>query len=79
MKPFLPKKSEPIVFGLLLTCLMTFFVAGISTALAVGIANPNLFGLWFKAWMPSWAVAFPVILFVGPIVRRILQTIIKPE
>ena len=77
MKPFLPKRSEPVAFGFLLTCLMTFFVAGISTWLAIGVEAEAFVSIWFKSWMTSWAVAFPVILFVGPLVRRILKTIIK--
>lgn len=79
MKHFIAKKHEPIAFGFLITLLMTFFVAGISTILAVGIDAPGLPGLWFRAWMSSWAVAFPVILFVGPVVRRILKRIIRED
>lgn len=76
MRPFVPKRFEQAAFGLLLTCFMTFVVAGISTLLAVGIGAPGFLWLWFAAWMSSWAVAFPVILVVGPMVRRILKRIV---
>lgn len=76
MRPFVPKRFEQAAFGLLLTCFMTFVVAGISTLLAVGISAPGFLTLWFAAWMSSWAVAFPVILFVAPLVRRILKGIV---
>jgi hypothetical protein len=76
MRPFVPKRFEQAAFGLLLTCVMTFVVAGISTLLAVGVSAPGFLGLWFVAWMFSWAVAFPTILVVGPLVRRILKRIV---
>jgi len=77
MKPFLPKRFEPVAFGFLLTCLMTFFVTGISTWLALGLEAEGFARIWLTSWMTTWALAFPVILFVGPLVRRILKTIIK--
>ncbi|MGY6710058.1 MAG: DUF2798 domain-containing protein [Rhizobiaceae bacterium] len=76
MRPFVPKRFEQAAFGFLLTCFMTFVVAGISTLLAAGIGTPGFVGLWFVAWMSSWAVAFPAILLIGPIVRRILKRIV---
>ena len=76
MKPFLPARFEHIAFGLLLSCFMTFFVAGISTVMAVGAQAEGFLWLWFKAWMTTWAIAFPIILFVAPFVRRILHRIV---
>jgi len=29
-----------------------------------------------SAWIPSWAVAFPAVLLVAPLVRRILKRIV---
>ena len=78
MKPFVPKRLEPILFGLLLTWFMTFVVSGISTLLAVGMSDPGFLALWFKAWMSSWAVAFPAVLVVAPFVRLILRRIVRP-
>jgi hypothetical protein len=75
--PFLPKRLEPIVFGLLLSGMMSCIVSGLSTFLAVGAVSDFLF-LWMRAWFPSWMVAFPAVLVVAPIVRRILKSIVKP-
>ncbi len=75
MKPFLPKRYEHYAFGLLLSGMMSFMVSGISTALAKGV-GAGFPLLWFSAWMPSWAVAFPTVLFVAPLVRRILSRIV---
>ena len=73
MKPFLPKKLEPIAFGLLLSGMMSFIVSTISTYLAIG----SLSGL-LGAWISSWAIAFPAVLVVAPLVRRILKSVVKP-
>ena len=76
MKPFVPKRLEPVAFGLLLSGLMSALVSGLSTALVVGIVPGFLF-LWLKAWLSSWALAFPSVLVVAPIVRKIPHRIVK--
>ena len=76
MRPFVPKRLEPVVVGRLLAGLMTRIVSGISTVLAVGASASGFMVLWFGAWMSSWAVAFPAVLVVAPLVRRILHRIV---
>jgi 3-isopropylmalate dehydratase small subunit len=76
MTPFIAKRHEYIVFGLLLSGMMSCIVSGLSTAIAAGIGSD--FALrWLAAWLPSWAVAFPAVLIVAPIVRRILRHIVQ--
>ena len=75
MKPFLPKRYEHIAFGLLLSGFMSFLVAGFATLMAIGLV-PDLALHWLKAWLPSWALAFPVVLVVAPFVRRVLAGIV---
>lgn len=75
MKPFLPKRYEQIAFGLLLSGMMSFIVSGLATFLGLGLSADFLFH-WIKAWLPSWAFAFPVVLVVAPFVRRILARIV---
>jgi hypothetical protein len=79
MRPFVPRRFEQAAHGLLLTCFMTFVVAGISTLLAIGAGDPGFLWLWFVAWMSSWAVAFPTILLVAPLVRRILTRVVRRD
>lgn len=75
MKPFLPKRFEPIAFGLLLSGMMSFIVSGMATGLSLGL-TADFPGHWLKAWLPSWAIAFPTVLFVAPLVRKILSRIV---
>ena len=75
MTPFIPKRYEAIAFGLLLSCLMSLLVSGFATLMALGL-SPEFPLHWLKAWLPSWALAFPVVLVVAPFVRRVLSRIV---
>jgi hypothetical protein len=70
----LPARTAPVLFGLLLSGLMSFVVSGISTLNAAG-PSPAFFGLWLEAWLTSWAVAFPTVLVVAPLVRRVVARV----
>lgn len=74
----IPARFAPVLFGLILSCLMSFMVSGISTFRAVGLVE-GFFGLWIGAWLPSWFFAFPVVLFVAPIARRIVERLVSKK
>lgn len=69
-------RFAPLLFGFLLSGMMSFFVSGIATLRAVG-AIDGFFGLWISAWLPSWAVAFPAVLVMAPLVRRIVAAVTR--
>jgi hypothetical protein len=73
----IPARFAPIVFGLVLSCLMSFIVAGIATLRTAGLIE-GFFTLWVGAWLPSWLVAFPVVLVVAPAARRIVNGMVRP-
>ncbi len=64
-----PKQYAPMLFGLILSGLMSLLVSGISTLRATGPV-PGFMGLWITAWLTAWLVAFPVVLVVAPLARR---------
>ena len=72
----IPRRYEHILFGLILSGLMSCIVSGIATVRAAGLID-GVFALWIQAWLTSWAVAFPVVLFIAPITRRIVQRLIR--
>lgn len=78
LRPFLPKRVEPVAFSLLLSGMMSLMVSGLSTALAVGV-HAGFAALWIKAWLPSWSVAFPTALVGAPTVRRFLRTVVSDK
>jgi membrane protease YdiL (CAAX protease family) len=75
LTPFIPKRFEQIAFGFLLSCMMSFMVSGFSILISFG-PEPGFFLHWMRAWLPSWAVAFPVVLVVAPFVRRVIARIV---
>lgn len=72
----LPPRYAGIVLPLLLSVVMTFVVSGIATARSIGLA-PAFVGTWMSAWGLSWIVAFPTLLVVMPMVRRLVGLIVE--
>ena len=71
----LPAFFEPIVFGLLLSGLMSLVVSGIATWNALGFVA-DFKPRWLESWLFAWAVAFPSVLVIAPLVRRITRTLV---
>ncbi len=72
----MPARYAPILFGFLLSALMSFLVSGIATFRNFGLLDGFL-GLWISAWLPSWLIAFPVVLVVAPIARRLVGLVVR--
>lgn len=74
----IPARFSPILFGFILSGLMSFMVSGIATLRAIGVIE-GFFGLWIAGWLPSWAIAFPAVLVVAPITRRLVARLVRPD
>jgi len=72
----IPAKFAPILFGLMLSGLMSLIVSGVSTLGVLGLSE-GFFAAWMGNWAFSWAVAFPTVLVVAPLVRRIVGQLTK--
>ena len=72
----MPARFAPILFGFVLSSLMSFIVSGISTLRNTGPVD-GFFGLWIGAWLLSWLIAFPVVLVVAPMARRIVNSLVR--
>ncbi len=72
----IPARYSHILFGFILSGLMSFIVSGIATLRAFG-AIDGFGGLWISAWMPGWLVAFPTVLLVAPLTRRIVARLVR--
>jgi hypothetical protein len=72
-----PRRFEPVLFGFVLSGLMSLLVSGISTLMSVGTV-PTFWTLWLGAWLTAWPLAFPVVLFVAPVARRLVQRLVLP-
>ena len=67
----LPARWSPVLFALLLSGMMSLIVSGVATLRAVGLPA-GFVGLWLTSWLSSWAVAFPAVLVVAPLARRLV-------
>jgi hypothetical protein len=55
---------------------ISFVVAGFATVSAVGFVD-GVFLRWITAWLGAWVVAFPAVLVVAPLVRRIVAAVVE--
>jgi hypothetical protein len=51
---------------------------GVATLNAAGLTD-GFAALWLAAWYKSWTVAFPTILVVAPLTRRLVARLTRDE
>ncbi|MEM7642857.1 MAG: DUF2798 domain-containing protein [Pseudomonadota bacterium] len=74
----IPARYAHILFGFILSGLMSCLVSGIATLRVTGpVASFPMD--WMGAWLFSWAVAFPTVLVVAPIARRLVAQLTAPD
>lgn len=69
-------RFAPVLFGFVLSALMSFIVSGVATMRNAGLVDGFL-GLWISAWLLSWLIAFPTVLIVAPLARRLVGKLVK--
>ena len=74
----IPARYATIAFAFVLSALMSFLVSGIATLRNAGFTD-DFFSLWIGAWLPSWLFAFPTVVVVAPIARRIVNRMVRQE
>ena len=74
----IPARFSPVVFGFILSGLMSLIVSGIATLRAVGMP-PDILAKWMSSWAFSWAVAFPTVLVVAPLARRLVARLVRAD
>ena len=72
------KRLALLLFGALLSCLMSLLVSGVSTLRLVGL-GPDLLGLWLQNWLSAWLIAFPSVLLLAPMVQRLVALAIADD
>ncbi|WP_339948566.1 DUF2798 domain-containing protein [uncultured Albimonas sp.] len=75
----IPARYASVLFGLILSGLMSLMVSGIATLRAAETLDAGFPALWLGAWLTSWAVAFPAVLVVAPLTRRLVaRLVVRP-
>jgi hypothetical protein len=74
----IPARMAPILFGLILSGIMSLIVSGVAMLRTHGLSD-GFFGLWMAGWLPSWLVAFPVVLVIAPFTRRVVGKLVRTD
>jgi hypothetical protein len=72
----LPARANAIAVPLVLTMIMSLIISGISTYRATG-PSPVFFTTWMYSWLISWVIAFPTVVFVLPLARKIVAKFVE--
>jgi hypothetical protein len=70
------KRFAPILTGFLLSGLMTLIIAGVTTLRHLGL-HEGFVTAWLLAFLNGWAISFPTVLVVAPIVRRLVDGLLR--
>jgi hypothetical protein len=65
-----------MLFGFVLSGLMSLLVSGVSTYRVIGVADGFL-QTWASSWVTAWSIAFPVVLVVAPLTRRLVELLVR--
>ena len=71
----IPKKYEGIVFAFVMSLLMALLMSGVLTIVFTGL-SADFIAHWFNGFIHAWPIAFPAILIIAPIVRKIVVALI---
>ena len=72
----IPARFTWLVMPAVMALMMTFVVSGVSTVKAIGMP-PDFVGKWMSAWAWSYVIAFPTLLAVLPMVKRVVAAIVE--
>jgi hypothetical protein len=67
----LPARTLTLALPFVISIIMSCVVSGVATFHNIGPA-PHFIGSWMAAWGFSWVIAFPTLLVVLPVARRIV-------
>jgi len=72
-----PRRHSHFVYGAL--------QSGLTTGIATGVASAGYFdeamflARWGQAWLTSWALMIPVVLFAAPVIQRLTRLLTHEE
>ena len=72
----LPARFAPVLFGFLLSGIMSCIVTLVAAIKNVGLSSQTV-DAWLSAWLFGWPVAFCVVLVVAPLVRGLVNRLVK--
>lgn len=73
----LHKRYYSLVFAFFMSLNMSFLMSGVITLINLGMVDDFLHRWLLKAFPTAWAAAFPISLFVVPILRRFVSGFVE--
>ncbi len=72
----IPNLYSPYVFSFFMSLLMSAVMSFCITVLNLGWVA-NLLWLWLNAWSAAFVIAFPTIVLMTPLVRKLVALVIS--
>ncbi|MEZ5530485.1 MAG: DUF2798 domain-containing protein [Porticoccaceae bacterium] len=72
------KKYQHVVFAFFMAMLMSCFMSLVISIFNVGLVD-NIVEIWLHAWAFAFVVAFPTVMVVAPMVRRLVVLVIRND
>ena len=66
-----------VLFGGMLSVIMVTVISGAVVLVTQGL-NPDFPISWLKGFATAWPIAFPTVLIVAPLVRRVVAKLTVP-
>jgi hypothetical protein len=71
-------KYQSVVFAFFMALLMSCLMSLVITVHNIGLV-PDLFSIWLQAWAFAFMVAFPAVMLVAPLVRKLVATLVRTQ
>lgn len=72
----IPSRYSPYVFSFFMSLLMSGVMSFCITLLNLGWVT-DVVMLWLQAWSAAFVIAFPTIVLITPLVRRLVTLVIQ--
>lgn len=72
----LPPRFLGIVMPFILSCIMSAVVSMVSILRHAGFTD-GFWSQWLGSWLTSWVVAFPTVLMLLPLARRLAFVFVR--
>jgi len=70
------KKYQNIVFAFFMALFMSCIMSLVISVFNVGFVS-NILLIWLKAWSFAFVVAFPTVVTVAPIAKKLVGVVLK--
>lgn len=69
-------KYQPLLFAFFMALFMSFWMSAVISFINVGWIE-NFVYIWLHAWWIAFVVAFPSVIFVAPMVRKVVGKLVQ--